>query len=154
MNLYDTMIINVKSNKEIKNTSKLVPLNFKIENKNIISSERERQKIQLMSNNNPINNQLAIYKKRRRYSVHKNLFMTTIDRGISLSKRSSHELPRTNTKKIYEKCNFQKEVSTKNNTKNNLLALSRNSSNSQIEKNLKQTIIIMKNEIETKKNIS
>ena len=153
MNLYDTMIINVKSNKEIKNTSKLVPPNFKIENKNIISSERERQKIQLMSNNNPINNQLAIYKKRRRYSVHKNLFMTTIDRGISLSKRSSHELPRTNTKKIYEKCNFQKEVSTKNNTKNNLLALSRNSSNSQIEKNLKQTIIIMKNEIETKKKI-
>ena len=153
MNLYDTMIINVKSNKEIKNISKLVPPNFKIENKNIISSERERQKIQLMSNNNPINNQLAIYKKRRRYSVHKNLFMTTIDRGISLSKRSSHELPRTNTKKIYEKCNFQKEVSTKNNTKNNLLALSRNSSNSQIEKNLKQTIIIMKNEIETKKKI-
>ena len=153
MNSYEPFDLNVKNYKEPKNISKQALSNLKIENKNIISSERGRQNIQLTNNNNPINNQLAFYKKRRRYSVHKNPFMTTIDRGITLNKRSSLELPRTNTKNMIEKYNLQKEDSNKNNNKNNLLSLSKNSSNNQLEKSLKQTIIIMKNEIESKKKI-
>ena len=152
MNSYEPFDLSVKDYKDPRYMPKLASSNFKFENKNILSSEREKQRNHLI-NNNPINNQLAIYKRRKRYSVHKNLFMTTIDRGISLSKRSSLELPRTSTKKLKEKYNLQKEDSNKNNNKNNLLALSKNSSNSQLEKNLKQTIIIMRNEIESKKKI-
>ena len=154
MNPCEPIDLSIKSSKEQKYISKPSPLNLKNEIKNIISSEREKQKNQLTNNNNPINNQLALYKKRKRYSIHKNLFMTTIDKSIQLSKRSSLEIPRTNTKKMYEKINLQKETEIyKNNNKNNFLALSKNSSNSKLEKNLKQTIIIMKNEIESKKKI-
>ena len=153
MNSYESFDLNIKNYKEPKYISKLASSNLKFENKNIISSDREEHRNQLINNNNQINNQLAIYKKRKRYSVYKNLFMTTIGGGISLRQRSSLELPKTNTKKMLEKYNLQKDDSNKNNNKYNLLALSKNSSNSQLEKNLKQTIIIMKNEIETKKKI-
>ena len=83
--------------------------------------------------------------------MHNNIYMTTIDGGISLKKRSSVEISRTKTKKMYEKYNMQKDFDSSKNNKNIFFALSKNSSNSQLEKNIKQTIIIMKNEIENKK---
>ena len=52
---------------------------------------------------------------------------------------------------MYEKYNMQKDFDSSKNNKNIFFALSKNSSNSQLEKNIKQTIIIMKNEIENKK---
>ena len=85
--------------------------------------------------------------------MHNNIYMTTIDGGISLKKRSSVEISRTKTKKMYEKYNMQKDFDSSKNNKKNVFALSKNSSNSQLEKNIKQTIIIMKNEIENKKKI-
>ena len=85
--------------------------------------------------------------------MHNNIYMTTIDGGISLKKRSSVEISRTKTKKMYEKYNMQKDFDSSKNNKNIFFALSKNSSNSQLEKNIKQTIIIMKNEIENKKKI-
>ena len=83
--------------------------------------------------------------------MHNNIYMTTIDGGISLKKRSSVEISRAKTKKMYEKYNMQKDFDSSKNNKNIFFALSKNSSNSQLEKNIKQTIIIMKNEIENKK---
>ena len=83
--------------------------------------------------------------------MHNNIYMTTIDGGIILKKRSSVEISRTKTKKMYEKYNMQKDFDSSKNNKNIFFALSKNSSNSQLEKNIKQTIIIMKNEIENKK---
>ena len=83
--------------------------------------------------------------------MHNNIYMTTIDGGIILKKRSSVEISRTKTKKMYEKYNMQKDFDSSKNNKKNFFALSKNSSNSQLEKNIKQTIIIMKNEIENKK---
>ena len=83
--------------------------------------------------------------------MHNNIYMTTIDGGISLKKRSSVEISRIKTKKMYEKYNMQKDFDSSKNNKNIFFALSKNSSNSQLEKNIKQTIIIMKNEIENKK---
>ena len=85
--------------------------------------------------------------------MHNNIYMTTIDGGIILKKRSSVEISRTKTKKMYEKYNMQKDFDSSKNNKNIFFALSKNSSNSQLEKNIKQTIIIMKNEIENKKKI-
>ena len=152
MNSYEPIDLNVKNYREPKYISKFALLNLKFENKNTISSEREKSRNQLFNiNNNPINNQLALYKKRKRFSNQKNMFMTTIERGISLNKRGSVEIPRTTTKKTYEKYNIQKDFDSFKNNRNNFLALSRQSSNSQLEKNIKQTIIIMRNEIETKK---
>jgi hypothetical protein len=153
MNLYEPIDLNVKNYREPNYFSKLASSNLKFENKNEISSENENQKNLLSNNNNPINNQLALNKKKKIYSMHNNIYMTTIDGGISLKKRSSVEISRTKTKKMYEKYNMQKDFESSKNNRNNFLALSKNSSNSQLEKNLKQTIIIMKNEIENKKKI-
>ena len=50
--------------------------------------------------------------------MHNNIYMTTIDGGISLKKRSSVEISRTKTKKMYEKYNMQKDFDSSKNNKN------------------------------------
>lgn len=64
MNLYEPIDLNVKNYRESNYFSKLASSNLKFENKNVISSENENQKNLLSNNNNPINNQLALNKKK------------------------------------------------------------------------------------------
>jgi hypothetical protein len=64
MNLYEPIDLNVKNYREQNYFSKLASSNLKFENKNVISSENENQKNLLSNNNNPINNQLALNKKK------------------------------------------------------------------------------------------